>query len=222
MARAQTNFGACYANGAGVEADPAAARLWLERGAAAGDPVGQRNMGTLLLPEDRDAAAGWYRRAAEAGDSISQDQLGRLLLDGLNVDGAWAEARVWAGRAAAAGSVSSMVRLAGMCHEAKGGARDPALAARWWRAAAQAGDGDSAAMLGAALHMGQGVAADQVEAMAWLMVGSARYSVLVRGFYARVEAVLNVEERGRAAQMAEGWGVALSPGKGQSSPAHLV
>ena len=193
--RAMTNLGACYANGLGVAADPALARRWLEHGAEAGDTLGQRNLGTLLLTEDRDEAAGWYRRAAEAGDAVSQDQLSRLLLDGPDREGAWAEARLWAERAAESGQQAAACRLAAMCHEAKGGPRDPAQAAQWWRVAAEAGDGDSAAMLGAAYHMGQGVAADQTEAMAWLLVGSARHSVLVRPFYAKVEAGLTPEQR---------------------------
>ena len=201
-ARAQTNLGACYANGLGVGADPVAARLWLERGAVAGDVLGQRNLATLLLPEDRDAAARWYRKAAEAGDGVSQDQLSRLLLDGADQDGAWMEGRRWAERAAEAGHVAAVYRLATLCHEAKGGPRDPAQAVRWWRVAAEAGHGDAAAMLGAAYHMGQGVTADQVEAMAWLRTGSARHSTLVRPFYARVEAGLSEGERARAERLA--------------------
>ncbi len=202
LARAQTNLGACYANGLGVDADPEAARLWLERGAEAGDVLGQRNLGTLLLPEDRNAAARWYRKAAEAGDGVSQDQLSRLLLDGADQDGAWAEARRWAERAAQAGHLAAAYRLATMCHEAKGGPRDPAQAVHWWRVAAETGHGDAAAMLGAAYHMGQGVAADQVQAMAWLRTGSARHSTLVRPFYVRVEAGLSAEERARAERLA--------------------
>ena len=202
ISRACTNLGACYANGLGVAADPAAARHWLQRGADAGDSLGQRNLATLLLPEDRDAAAGWYRRAAEAGDSISQDQLSRLLLDGADAGDAWQEARHWAQRAAEAGIAPAAYRLATMCHEAKGGPRDPAQAVRWWRVAAGSGHGDAATMLGAAYHMGQGVAADQTEAMAWLLVGSARHSVLVRPFYARVEETLTAEQRAKAEVLA--------------------
>lgn len=200
--RACTNLGACYANGQGVAADPVQARRWLQRGADAGDALGQRNLGTLLLPEDRDLAAVWYRKAAQAGDGPSQDQLSRLLVDGPDEGGAWVEARQWALRAAEAGCAGAAHRFATMCHEAKGGDRDPAQAARWWQAAAAAGHGDAAAMLGAAFHMGQGVPADQTEAMAWLRVGSARHSALVRPFYARVEAALTVEQRTQAAALA--------------------
>ena len=209
--RAQTNLGACYANGTGVPADPALARAWLQRGAEAGDPLGQRNMGTLLLVEDRGAAASWYRKAAEQGDIPSQDQLSRLLHDGPDEGGAWAEARLWARQAATAGSIAAAHRLAMMCHEAKGGERDPVQAAHWWRKAAEAGHGDAAAMLGAALHMGQGVEADQVEAMAWLITASNRTSILMRPFYTKVEAMLTAAQREQAHQIAKAHSTQPSP-----------
>ncbi len=206
--RAQTNLGACLATGAGVPVDLAAARLWLQHGAEAGDALGQRNLATMLLNEDQAAAVAWYRRAAEGSDAISQDQLSRMLLDGEGAPQDLAQARHWAEQAARQGVVSACARFATMCHEAKGGPRDPAQSVPWWRVAAHAGDADAdaAAMLGAALHMGQGVAADQVEAMAWLIVGSGRHSVLVRPFFAKVEAELTPDERSRARALAAGWG----------------
>ena len=199
VARAQTNLGACYATGNGVQADPGLARQWLQRGAEAGDALGQRNLATLLQGTDPTAAADWYRRAAEQGDAISQDELSRILFDaGQN----FADARGWAEKAAQQGIPAAAHRLATMCHEAKGGERDPARAVRWWRAAAEAGNADAAAMLGAALHMGQGTVADQVEAMAWLLVASARHSTLVRGFFARVEGLLSPADREAARALA--------------------
>jgi len=203
--RAQTNLGACLATGVGVPVDLAAARLWLQRGAEAGDALGQRNLATMLLNEDQAAAVAWYRRAAEGGDAISQDQLSRMLLDGEGAPQDLAQARHWAEQAARQGVVLACARFATMCHEAKSGPRDPAQAVLWWRVAAHAGDADAAAMLGAALHMGQGVAADQVEAMAWLIVGSGRHSILVRPFFAKVEAELTPDERSRARALAAGW-----------------
>ncbi len=206
VARAQTNLGACLANGDGVPRDRDAARTWLQRGAEAGDPVGQRNLGTLLLGTEPATAALWYRRAAEQGDGVSQDQLSRMLLAGEAVPEDLPGARRWAEQAARQGIAAACARMGTMCHEAKGGPRDPAQAVHWWRAAAEAGDGDAAAMLGAALHMGQGVAADPVAAMAWLIVGSARRSILVRGFFARAEERLTADERVRARALAAQWG----------------
>ncbi|HWA49328.1 MAG TPA: hypothetical protein VG742_13715, partial [Dongiaceae bacterium] len=47
VARAQSNVGACFANGLGVAADGALALRWLTLAAEAGDAVGQRNLATL-------------------------------------------------------------------------------------------------------------------------------------------------------------------------------
>lgn len=210
IARAQTNLGACYATGAEVPADLSAARVWMQRGAEAGDALGQRNLATMLLNEDPTAAVGWYRRAAEQGDAISQDKLSQMLLDGEGAPQDFTQARQWAEQAARQGVISACTRFATLCHEAKGGPRDPAQAALWWRVAAHAGDADAAAMLGAALHMGQGVPVDQVEAMSWLIVGSSRHSVLVRPFFARVETELTAAERSQARALAAEWG---APGR---------
>jgi TPR repeat protein len=211
IARAQTNLGACLATGHGVAPDEAAARQWLERGATAGDVIGQRNLASLLLPKEPSAAATWYRRAAEQGDSVSQDQLSHMLLTGEGVIQDLPGARHWATRAAEQGVITACARLGTMCHEAKGGPRDPAQAAHWWRIAAVGGDGAAAAMLGAALHMGQGVAADQVAAMAWLILGSQRHSKLVRGFFTRVEAGLSAQQRAEAEAQAEALGRCAGP-----------
>ncbi len=203
--RAQTNLGACLANGHGVASDLAAARHWLQLGAEAGDALGQRNLATLLLGIDPAAAATWYRRAAEQGDAASQDQLSRMRLAGNGVTQDLAEARDLAERAARQGVVEASSRLGTMCHEAQGGPRDPAQAAHWWRVAAEAGGADAAARLGAALHLGQGVTADQVGAMAWLIVGARRHSALVRPFFSRVEERLTEADRGRARELAASW-----------------
>ena len=206
VARAQTNLGACYATGTGVPVDLDAARQWLQRGAEGGDTLGQRNLGSLLLPHDPAAAAGWFRQAAEGGDAESQDQLSRMLLDGAGVAQDAAEARRWAEAAAQGGAAAAAARLGTMCHDAAGGPRDPLEAVRWWRVAALAGDADSAARLGAALHLGQGIREDQMEAMAWLLVASGRYSTLVRPFFARVRDGLTPAQLAAAEDMARGFG----------------
>ena len=204
--RAQTNLGACYATGTGVPVDLEAARHWLQRGADGGDTLGQRNLGSLLLPHDPTAAAGWYRRAAEGGDAESQDQLSRMLLAGDGVPADAAEARRWGEAAAHQGVTAAAARLGTMCHDAVGGPRDQLEAVRWWRSAAQAGDGDSAARLGAALHLGQGIREDQVEAMAWLLVASGRHSILVRPFFTRIRDALTPAQLAAAQGMARGFG----------------
>lgn len=206
--RAQSNLGACYATGTGVPVDLAAARHWLQRGAEGGDRLGQRNLGSLLLPHDPAAAALWFGRAAEAGDAESQDQFSRMLLAGEGVTPDPAQARHWAHAAARQGIAAAAARLGTMCHDAVGGPRDPLEAVRWWRIAAEAGDGDAAARLGAALHLGQGIRQDQVEAMAWLLVASARHSILVRPFFTTVRDLLTPAQLAAAQDMARRLGEA--------------
>ena len=206
IARAQTNLGACYATGTGLPVDLDAARQWLHRGALGGDPLGQRNLASLLLPHDPAAALDWYRRAAEAGDAESQDQLSHMLLTAVGTTADPAEARRWAEAAATQDIKAAAARLGTMCHDAIGGPRDPLEAVRWWRAAAEAGDSDSAARLGAALHLGQGIREDQVAAMAWLLVASGRHSILVRPFFTRVRDSLTAAQLVQAQDMARGLG----------------
>src|SRR4029434_2779192 len=78
VARAQSNIGACFANGLGVAPNGALALRWLTLAAEAGDAVGQRNLATLyfkgeLVELDASVAARWYRAASEQGDAESQD-----------------------------------------------------------------------------------------------------------------------------------------------------
>ena len=48
IARAQNNVGACFAEGLGIDRDPALALRWLTLAAEAGDPVGRRNLAALF------------------------------------------------------------------------------------------------------------------------------------------------------------------------------
>ena len=44
---AMVGIGGMYAHGSGVKANPAEARKWIERAAAAGDPTGMANLGAI-------------------------------------------------------------------------------------------------------------------------------------------------------------------------------
>ena len=88
MARAQNNIGACFAEGLGVERDPALALRWLTLAAEAGDPVGQRNLASLYFkgegveqdyrPRRRRSTARPPSRATRP----AQDMLSWMLLEG--------------------------------------------------------------------------------------------------------------------------------------------
>src|SRR5262249_38557809 len=91
VARAQSNIGACFSEGLGVERDARLAERWLSLAAEAGDPVGQRNLATLYfkgegVAQDNARAATLYRAAAEQGDAQAQDMLSWMLLEGEGAD----------------------------------------------------------------------------------------------------------------------------------------
>ena len=132
VTRAQSNIGACFANGLGVAPDRALALRWLTLAAEAGDAVGQRNLATLyfkgeLVELDAAAAARWYRAASEQGDAESQDMLSWLLVEAELLPPNYEEARRWALAAAEQGVATAMTRLGMLYHNALGVARDPSL-----------------------------------------------------------------------------------------------
>jgi TPR repeat protein len=64
QARAQSNMGAAFLEGRGVERDPQKAAAWLRRAAEQGDAGGQRNLALCYyegwgVPQDRVEAARW-------------------------------------------------------------------------------------------------------------------------------------------------------------------
>ena len=86
-ARAQSNMGAAFLEGRGVERDHAKAVDWLRRAAEQGDVGGQRNLALCYyegwgVEQDQEAAARWYEKAAEQGDADAQDMLSWMKLLG--------------------------------------------------------------------------------------------------------------------------------------------
>lgn len=206
--RAQSNIGACFAEGMGVPRDPAMALKWLTLAADAGFAPGQRNLATLFLKggegldPDPARAAILYRQAAEQGDAQAQDMLSWMLLEGEVIPADPVEARHWAQLAAEAGIAAAMTRMGMLYHHALGLDRDVAQAAAWWRRGALAGDADGQAMLGAAHHLGAGVSADPVAALAWLLRAVAGGSTLAQPFLGPVRARLDAAGQARAEALA--------------------
>lgn len=200
VARAQSNLGACYVEGLGVERDPDEAVEWFTRGAEAGDAAGQRSLAALHfkgqagLEQDDDAAFELYGLAAAQGDALSQDMLSWMLLEGRGAGPDPVEARRWALAAAEQGVPTSMTRLGLIAHNALGMERDRKEAARWWVEAARRDEPDGQAMLGAALHLGSGVARDDRAALHWLLLASAQGSALAEPFVGPARANLSDAE----------------------------
>src|SRR5260370_1234418 len=125
VARAQSNMGAAFLQGQGVERDPDKAVAWLRRAADQGDAGAQRNLALCHYE-------GW-------GVPQDQDMLSWMKLVGGGCDQDYAGARLWAEKAAAQGSIAAMARLGDIFHNALGVERDPAQAARPHHWAAWAG-----------------------------------------------------------------------------------
>ena len=74
VARAQSNMGAAFLEGRGVERDPEKAAAWLRRAAEQGDAGGQRNLALCYyegwgVPQDQVEAAALVREGRRAGRS---------------------------------------------------------------------------------------------------------------------------------------------------------
>lgn len=196
--RVQNNFGACFADGLGVERDSKRALQWLSVSAAAGDRVGQRNCAALYfkgegVAQDDPRALALYRAAAEQGDRPAQDMLSIILLKSVAAPD-YRGARRFAEPAAALGIAASMTRHGMIFHNALGVDRDRARAVSWWRRGAKRGDADGQAMLGAAYHLGAGVKRDPIEAFTWLTRARAGGSALAAGFLDAVRAGSSAQE----------------------------
>lgn len=120
---AMLNLANLYAQGQGVEADPAEAIQWLEKAAALGDSRAQFELGMahengIGVERDPRAAADWFREAAEQGDKEAQFNLAVMLATaygaGLNESSPEqrTEATAWLKKAAAGGHPDAPAFLA--------------------------------------------------------------------------------------------------------------
>ena len=136
VARAQNNIGACFAEGLGVERDPALAARWLGLAAepairsasATSPPLYFRGEGVAAGLRPR---AALYRAAAEAGRraGAGHAELDAARRRGRRRRSSPRRARLGA-PAAEQGIAASMTRLGMIYHQALGVERDPAEAAR--------------------------------------------------------------------------------------------
>ncbi len=116
---AQFIIGVMYANGQGVEKNPATAVAYYEKAAQQGYSVAQYNLGIAYamgqgVVKDHAKAAEYWQNAAEQGFTQAQYNLGSLYYYGLGVKEDWIEARKWYELAAANGSEEAKQALHGM------------------------------------------------------------------------------------------------------------
>jgi len=123
--RAQAGLAHLYANGLGLDKDPALAFSWTLKAAEQGLAQSQNNLGWyyehgLGVERDLDAALHWYRQAAEQGDSVAQTNLGFFHAHTADGDGQTAghsngeheQALLWFRRAAGLGNHQAQKALA--------------------------------------------------------------------------------------------------------------
>ena len=199
-ARAQNNIGACFAGGFGVDRDAALALRWLTLSAEAGDPVGQRNLASLLFKGEGDGAGLHPRRRLLPQGCRTERRRGPGHAE---LDACWRarsssaildESRRWAMAAAANGVAASMTRLGMFYHNALGVPRDATEAISWWRRGADAGDADGQAMLGAACLSWQWHRAGSGRGAGLAHRARAGGSALAAPFIDAVRASLDAEE----------------------------
>lgn len=98
---AEFHLGKLYENGeSGVGKDPAQARRWTERAAAAGERRAMHNLALFYFdgvggPKDLIQAAVWFRKASDLGLVDSQYNLGRLYEQGFGVQRDLIQAYKW-------------------------------------------------------------------------------------------------------------------------------
>ena len=124
-ARAQSNMGAAFLEGRGVERDLAKAVDWLRRAAEQGDAGGQRNLALCYyegwgVPQDQAAGGALVREGRRQGDADAQDMLSWMKLVGGGCPQDYLAARAWAEKAAAQGRAGAMARLGDIHHNALG------------------------------------------------------------------------------------------------------
>jgi len=129
--QAQTNLGAMFQDGAGVERNYSEAMRWYQMAAKAGNVQAEKNIGDLYMDMEvpsrcRNRSTGavslgcfwvkgpeapneieaikWYLRAAEEGHPGAMTNLGRMFALGYGVKQNCAAARQWLSKAATAGN----------------------------------------------------------------------------------------------------------------------
>lgn len=98
--KAQYYMGLLFANGYGVEKDPATAAQWFTKAAEQGNPEAQFRLGHLYrrgagVPQDDAKAVAWWQKAADKGDTFAQSSLAGMYLDGNGIERNLVQAYKW-------------------------------------------------------------------------------------------------------------------------------
>jgi len=109
-------MGTAYAEGLGVESDPAEAVTWYRRAAAEEHVLAQHNLGNVYfagegVPQSDSLAVEWWLEAAHQGDAIPALRLGAMYEEGRGVTRDLAEARRWYRESASRGNEAAQAAL---------------------------------------------------------------------------------------------------------------
>lgn len=141
----QTYLGIIYLS----ESNMDSAKIWFEKSAHQGNPIGQNGMGYLYqngfggLPKDLNKANEWFLKSAEQGNADSQFWLGEnLFLSGNKNDG-----YKWTQKAALSGSADAQFNLGAMLQNGDGVEQDASLANVWFIISATNGNEKSKSVI---------------------------------------------------------------------------
>ena len=137
-------MGRLYADGIGVEKDPAKAFSMFQKAARSGNDMARLYVGYALLTGagttvDVDKARYWLREAADAGHVDALVQLARSYRKPLADPPDLAQAEALYKEAAEKGSIEALVSLGYMCVDSELGDRDVGRATEYFRQAAELG-----------------------------------------------------------------------------------
>lgn len=127
------------------ESDTDNAKIWFEKSANSGNPIGQNGLGYLLqnglggLPEDLQKANALFLKSAEQGNTDSQFWLGQNLF----LSGNKEEGYKWTLKASLTGSRDAQFNLAVMFKNGEGTKKDESVSIIWFLISATNGNDKS-------------------------------------------------------------------------------
>lgn len=169
---AQHSLFLSYAEGTGVDQDPAEAAKWLERAAVQGVVPAQTSLGLAYsrgfgVAQDDTRAAEWFRKAAEGGSAHAQGYLADAYSEGRGVPQDYTEAIKWLRKSEEQGLPEAQNDLAILYWSGLGTAQDQSKALALFQSAADQGLPEAQHALGAIYERGEHVPQDNAKAVKW-------------------------------------------------------
>jgi hypothetical protein len=162
-----------------VPSAPADRLAYFQRGAQAGDPEAELQLGILYakgdgVTQDYTTAATWFRMAADQGSARAQYDLGVLYERGRGVAADPEQAASWYLKAAEGKYALAQYNLAVAYTKGQGTRKDLTEAALWYRRAAGQGVVQAMVNLGMLYERGEGIEVSPADAYAWYLAAGRR------------------------------------------------